>query len=944
MRRRVDAVARMWGCGMREKSRRAIRVALLALWGVGLAVPGAQAGEFDAVSLGTSAPNWVETMSRVNNDGDVAWSSRTGAFPDGAAYLYTDGPGSWPLTVSPATTSVVSAATSITERIGSGPNRHVIMVGSASSSAQLLDRRALAWKVVLGNTGPSQIYQVELNEAFGTNAMQQTAANSILATSPTTFIVVGSSRKQVSNAELPQPTYWMFQDNGATYTLTASNVHRLEVPGVKGNGVLIDVAHAANAVWACGNAASAGAYARATCWDIDQNKPGVPTPVDIFAQPNVVAALPPGVVSSVVNRVRTLPIGGTTGTDETVVVGTAMVQVGASFRWFGWTYNLTTQSFWSNFDLVNGADNMAFDVTSMAYAENGTAVYQRGMVVAGSSATVTSPQYTTPGGVKPMLFDQGPLRAMTYRQMVNVVNAEGVTCNINDEGAAVSAGTYQQTIALSPNGQFRLVQGSNTLTRLMDVAVLETPEIRIRDTYVRQTAAQRPADSPNSGPGSAPIAYNYTDVQVISSQSQGAVRLAKGLGCDSVEGALGVCAADHEAAFDIGGTGALTISLSAVGTNLLRGRHGASLTAASFDYAQFAGRAAAQQACTVTPVLEYQQLLRKEKGRYDTVAQPINPATDFDGKQWDDCYPNIPGFDTDTSISYDHCGGCLQSVNDDKWCTDDACVNSLKVNTTQSNACLIDSSCYTSAAPNPSNQCQACTPSTSQSHWTNKPNGSACTRDCYSNATCQGGACNNGVAQVDAHEPNSAASPRRIYNGGTSDFTEDNTWAQARSSSATIFPTGDEDFYHFRVYDCTTNIFGGNRQCSDGNYGGGRADNLAGDANKNPRPRFALTSSVADGNEYQVCMYLYCRDGRDSGSRPDGGSWSGTTGGDVSRVIDGRTLRGRCTLPSTSAEIHRWGYDCDSVSENSDVYITVKQMSGTASCDKPYSFSYGNGR
>lgn len=642
-------------------------------------MPLAEAGEFEAEPLGSSIPYWVETMARINDHGDVAWSAITSGYAHGAAQIYSDGVGSWPLPVSPSGTSAVSTATSITERIHGPTSQHVMVVGSASTDTRQLDRRALVWKVVLGTGGPNLAYQVELSSAFTAPPMKQTIANGIVQTSPTSFIVVGSSRKQVSSAELPKPTYWAFADDGMTYSLSASNARRLEVSGANGNGILIDVAKAPNAVWACGNAASGGAYARATCWDIDQNKTGVPSALDIFSQASVVAALPPNVASSVVNRVRTLPIGSA-GAEQTVVVGSAMVQLGpTTFRWFGWTYNLTTNEFWSNFDLSAGADNMAFDVTSMAYPVVGSAGYARGMVVAGSSATVTTPEFTTPNGTKPMLFDQGPLRATTYRQMINAVRADGVTCNVNDESSAVSFGTYQQTVSLSANGQFRLVQGSGSLTRLMSTASPASVEVRIRDTWVREFVGQRPADSPVSGAGTLPKRYAYTDVQVATSQPLGAVRFADALGCQSVESALGSCVSTGEAAFDIGGTNAIDVALSAVTTGVLRGRWPMALDPTGFEYAQFASRVSPPlpQTCAVSPVMAFQQLIPLVRGPLDLQWQPLNPNNDFDGKEWADCHAGIAGFDTDLSSSYDHCGACKKSAKDpnpNNYCLEHRCV------------------------------------------------------------------------------------------------------------------------------------------------------------------------------------------------------------------------------------------------------------------------------
>jgi hypothetical protein len=103
------------------------------------------------------------------------------------------------------------------------------------------------------------------------------------------------------------------------------------------------------------------------------------------------------------------------------------------------------------------------------------------------------------------------------------------------------------------------------------------------------------------------------------------------------------------------------------------------------------------------------------------------------------------------------CGGTAYTCKDGLDCTADACKGdgTCTFSVTAGN-CLINGACYASGAGSPSNQCQQCTPATSQTAWSPKASGTSCNdgNACTSNDACDGAgqcggtayACNDGLA------------------------------------------------------------------------------------------------------------------------------------------------------------------------------------------------------
>jgi hypothetical protein len=89
------------------------------------------------------------------------------------------------------------------------------------------------------------------------------------------------------------------------------------------------------------------------------------------------------------------------------------------------------------------------------------------------------------------------------------------------------------------------------------------------------------------------------------------------------------------------------------------------------------------------------------------------------------------------------CVGTPKNCDDSKSCTTDSCdpTNGQCVNTINQDSCLINGTCYSAGQSNPQNECQACLPAQSQTQFSNKPNGIACTDD---NLTCTQDVCSAG--------------------------------------------------------------------------------------------------------------------------------------------------------------------------------------------------------
>ena len=90
------------------------------------------------------------------------------------------------------------------------------------------------------------------------------------------------------------------------------------------------------------------------------------------------------------------------------------------------------------------------------------------------------------------------------------------------------------------------------------------------------------------------------------------------------------------------------------------------------------------------------------------------------------------------------CGGTAYTCDDGLGCTVDTCNgDGTCTHTPTDGSCVIDGTCYVAGATNPTNPCQQCAPSSSQTNWSPKPNGTSCNdgNACTRTDTCQAGSC-----------------------------------------------------------------------------------------------------------------------------------------------------------------------------------------------------------
>src|SRR5690606_35181 len=105
--------------------------------------------------------------------------------------------------------------------------------------------------------------------------------------------------------------------------------------------------------------------------------------------------------------------------------------------------------------------------------------------------------------------------------------------------------------------------------------------------------------------------------------------------------------------------------------------------------------------------------------------------------------------------------------------------------------------CYDNGATQPGNNCLRCNASASQSSWSLN-NGASCNdgNSCTNGDTCSGGTC-SGTPQTDGYEPNDSVGAAR--NLGT--IADSADWDDASSFTANLYPSGDEDWYRYKVND-----------------------------------------------------------------------------------------------------------------------------------------------
>lgn len=499
-----------------------------------------------------------------------------------------------------------------------------------------------------------------------TAAPQQSAAYGLASSTAGSIFVVGSARQKVDRDHLPKPALWTVNTSGAMSITgavllplpTYSNIPANDAPneGLSGtytNGVVRDIVAGDGGFWACGNVAAPRIYAEAYCWKLDANG-NASTPIRV----GIGAGQP--LATTTVSRVRTLPIGAN-GAPQSVVIGSAL---GTDGKWKGWVYNLSTNApISTDFGFSGETDAMAHDAAGIRYS-NGTSLAY-GMMVGGISASMS----IFNDGTLPVSY---PLRGIERRMLLVGATQPslpdmGQVCAIQDDSAPVNAGAYDQLVSLSRNGQFRLARAGTQLVQLSVANQAHDVSIVSRNTRIRTRFEQKSADY--TGSGLNPTEYIYYEGEVLPNQvnnaTAAALLMSNALGCGAAddEPGLGNCHSATQAAFDLRDNGIrLPLSAASPGEILRSVRvYGTILMPNDYQYVQIASRTNDTR-CSITPVLPAPTTIR-----YNPQVDLNDPTT----TAWKDCYldgsypgsPHLHGFETDTNISYDHCGTCSNRVN-----------------------------------------------------------------------------------------------------------------------------------------------------------------------------------------------------------------------------------------------------------------------------------------
>ena len=264
----------------------------------------------------------------------------------------------------------------------------------------------------------------------------------------------------------------------------------------------------------------------------------------------------------------------------------------------------------------------------------------------------------------------------------------------------------------------------------------------------------------------------------------------------------------------------------------------------------------------------------------------------------------------------DHCNGSGSCTSggacyDGLSCTNDICNPSVGCSyPTASGKCKINDACYSNGDTQPGNVCYKCNTSTTQSGWSYN-NGASCNdgNSCTSGDTCASGTC-AGTANTDGYEGNNSVGAAKSlpYNFGDGDGWPDD----ARSTTANLYPSGDEDWFKYRVSD-NTNVY-------------------------QPHPTVEL-SAIPAGMNYNLCVYWQCDD-------PGDGQSASCEQGSSTATVNG--MPGCCSAASgSSTEIVELKPDCpnggtfSADDETGTAFVRVYRVSGTWTCSN-YSLKYGN--
>ena len=251
------------------------------------------------------------------------------------------------------------------------------------------------------------------------------------------------------------------------------------------------------------------------------------------------------------------------------------------------------------------------------------------------------------------------------------------------------------------------------------------------------------------------------------------------------------------------------------------------------------------------------------------------------------------GADNDCDGSVDD-GTCSDGLD----CTADLCDGTGACsNPVAASSCLIGGECVNSGDVNPTNSCQSCDPSSSQTEWT--VNTGACDDGdaCTTGDTCADGLC-VGEIQQDTYEPNDGQSTAAslLAASDCDDFPKG-------SVSATLYGAGDEDWFRYHLSDDYFCFI---------------------------YPRATLT--VPAGANHDLCVYFVC----ENGSKPS----VECTAGQASEAFG---MSGCCSNnDGPAAENVKLNHTCASGSDDSGTaFVRVFNAGPSYSC-APYTLQYGD--
>ncbi len=284
----------------------------------------------------------------------------------------------------------------------------------------------------------------------------------------------------------------------------------------------------------------------------------------------------------------------------------------------------------------------------------------------------------------------------------------------------------------------------------------------------------------------------------------------------------------------------------------------------------------------------------------------------FDAAVSGDCVGRAEGTPCDADgngCTMDLCRGgrCVlggpADCDDGVSCTMDGCVSTGPMtyrctNEVAGNSCVIEGICVADGAANPADTCQVCDASRPDA-WSPQTgpcdDGDACT----TGDSCATGSC-VGTPRLDSYEPNDGRGSASRLPG----VSDRDAFGSADTIRPSIYPEGDVDWFVYNDSD---------------DFGGSIF------------PRVELRD-IPSGSNYDLCVYLDCES-----------SFVSITCTIGTRGAEMGGLPSCCSMQSGNAdEIVRIDHDCSSSDDSADLYVAVVKVEGPASCETPYSLTYGD--